>query len=69
MKLSITLLCIISDASPKYNIIWIENSEMVDSFISEILKYKSSVIERKTLGQIIHAEIYVYFLLNNINRC
>ena len=39
MKLSITSLYIISDA-PKYDIIWTENSDVIDSFISEILKYK-----------------------------
>ena len=36
-KLSITSLFIISDA-PKYDIIWTENSDMIDSFISEIFK-------------------------------
>ena len=40
MKLSITSLYIISDA-PKYVIIWIENSDFIDSLISEMLKYKS----------------------------
>ena len=44
MKLSITSLYIISDA-PKYDIIWTENSDVIDSIISEILKYESSVIE------------------------
>ena len=44
IKLSITSLYIISDA-PKYDIIWIENSDMIDSFISEILKYELSVIQ------------------------
>ena len=39
MKQSISWY-IISDA-PKYDIIWIENSDVIDSFISEILKYKS----------------------------
>jgi len=43
MKLSISLY-IISDA-PKYDIIWTENSGVIHSFISEILKYESSVIE------------------------
>ena len=38
MKLSISLY-IISDAS-KYDIIWTENSDMTDSFISEILMYE-----------------------------
>ena len=47
MKLSITSLYIISDA-PKYDIIWTENSDVIDSFISEILKYESSVIESLT---------------------
>ena len=47
MKLSITLLYIISDAL-KYNIIWTENRNMIDSFISEILKYESSVIDTLT---------------------
>ena len=43
MKLSITSLYIISD-----DIIWTEKSYVIDSFISEILKYKSSVIESLT---------------------
>ena len=47
MKLSITSLYIISD-TPKYDIIWTENSDMIDSFISEILKYESSVIVSST---------------------
>ena len=38
---------IISDA-PKYDIIWTENSDVIDSFISEILNYESSVIESLT---------------------
>ena len=37
MKLSITSLYIISDA-PKYDI-WTENSDVIDSFVLEILKY------------------------------
>ena len=32
MKLSITSLYIISDA-PKYDIVWTENSDVIDSFI------------------------------------
>ena len=40
MKLSFTSLYIISDA-PKYEIIWTKNSYVINSFISEILKYKS----------------------------
>ena len=47
IKLSITSLYIISD-TPTYAIIWTENSDVVDSFISEILKYESSVIESST---------------------
>ena len=43
MKLSIISLYIISDA-PKYDIIWTENSDVIDSFISEILKYKSWIL-------------------------
>ena len=35
MKLSITSLYIISDA-PKYDIIWTENSDVINSFILEI---------------------------------
>ena len=56
MKLSITSLYIISDA-PSYDIIWIENSDAIDSFISEILKYESSmihVLDWKPLGHTIH---------------
>ena len=37
LKLSITSPYIISDA-PKYDIIWTENSDVIDSFISEIRK-------------------------------
>ena len=40
MRLSITSLYIISDA-PKYDIIWTEISDVINSFISDILKYKS----------------------------
>ena len=47
MKLLITSLYIISDA-PKYDIIRTENSDLIDSFISEILKYESSVIQSLT---------------------
>ena len=47
IKLSITSLYIISDA-PKYDIIWTENSDVIDSFISEILRYESSVIQPLT---------------------
>ena len=43
MKLSITSLYFISDA-PKYDIIWTENSDVIDSFISEILKYKTWIL-------------------------
>ena len=41
--LSITSLYIISD-TPKCDIIWTENNNMFESFISEILKCESSVI-------------------------
>ena len=44
MKLSITSLYIISD-TPKYDIIWTENSYVIDSLISEILKYGHSVLD------------------------
>ena len=47
VKLSITLLYIISDA-PKHGIIWTKNSDVIDSFISEILKYESWVIVSST---------------------
>ena len=47
MELSITSLYIIYDA-PKYDIIGTENSDVIDSFISEILKYETSVIESLT---------------------
>ena len=38
---------IIFDA-PKYDIIWTENTDVIDSFISEIFKYESSVIQSLT---------------------
>ena len=44
IKLTITSLNIISDA-PQYYIIWTENSDVINSFISEMLKYESSVIQ------------------------
>ena len=47
IKLSITLLYIISDTH-KCDIIWTENSDVIDSFISEILKYEPSVIVSST---------------------
>ena len=43
LKLSISSLYIISDA-PKYDIIWTGNSVGIDSFISELLKYKSWIL-------------------------
>ena len=47
IKLSITSLYIIYD-DPNYDIIWTENGDVIDSFISDILKYKSSVIQSLT---------------------
>ena len=47
IKLSITSLYIISD-TPKCDIIWTENSDVIDNFISEIFKYESSVIMSST---------------------
>ena len=41
-KLSVKSLYIISDAL-EYDFVWTENSEVIDSFISEILEYKSSL--------------------------
>ena len=60
MKLSITLLYIISNA-PKYDIIWTENSDVIDSFISKILESESSTIQsltEKNLGLTIHTEYF-----------
>ena len=42
-KLSNTSLYVISDAS-KYYIIWTKNSDAIDSFFSEISKYKSWIL-------------------------
>ena len=47
MKLSVISLYIISDA-PKNDIILTENSDVIDSFISQILKYELSVIQSLT---------------------
>ena len=44
MKLSIISLYI-KYVAPKYDIIWTENSDVINSFISEMLKYESSVIQ------------------------
>ena len=46
-KLSITSLYIIFYA-PKYDIIWTETSDVIGSFIPEILKYESSVTQSLT---------------------
>ena len=65
MKLSITSLYIISDA-PKYDIIWTENNLVIDSFISEILKYKSwilVVLVQKILDHEIHTKSVEVLLL------
>ena len=40
--------CILYLIPPKCDIIWTENSDVIDSFISEILKYESSVILSST---------------------
>ena len=47
IKLSNTFLYIISD-TPKCDITWTENSDVIDSFASEIFKYESSVIVSST---------------------
>ena len=47
MKLTIISQYVISD-TPKVDIIWTENSDAIDSFISEILKYESSAIVSST---------------------
>ena len=47
MKLWIISLYIISNAS-KYDIIWTENTDVIDSFISEMLKYEWSIIQSLT---------------------
>ena len=48
MKLSITSLYIILDA-PKYDIIWTENSDVIeDRDFLDISKYESSVIQSLT---------------------
>ena len=59
MKLSITSLYIISDV-PKYDIIWTENSDVIESFNSEILKVKlmyPCVLAQKILDHEIHTVI------------
>ena len=47
LKQSITSLYSISDV-PRFDIIWTENNDVIDSFISEMLKYESSVIQSLT---------------------
>ena len=49
MKLSITSLYTISDA-PKYDITWTENSDVIDTFISEIL-HKVQILDPCVLAQ------------------
>ena len=48
MKLSITWLYIIIFVAPRYDFIWTENSDVIDSFTSDISKYESSVIQSMT---------------------
>ena len=54
-KLSITSLYIISDA-PKYDIIWTENSNVIDSFIAKILRYELSITQ--TLTEKLYAVLF-----------
>ena len=42
-EIKLSILYIISD-TPECDIIWTENTDVIDSFISEIFKYESSVI-------------------------
>ena len=58
IKLSITSLYIISDA-PKYDIIWTENSDVIDSFISEILKGLFTKFEYITFSYVSTKEIFI----------
>ena len=66
MKLLIVWLYITSDA-PKYDIIWTENSDVIDSFVSEILKYESSVIvsSTKPRAAVLFTPTYIYLPLSN----
>ena len=41
-EFAIFFIC--SSDAPKYDIIWTENGDVMDSFISEILKYKSWIL-------------------------
>ena len=74
MKLSFTSLYIISDA-PKYDIIWTENNDVIDSFISEILKYKSwhkrsrtEIFTPSIFDLIGHPCVFVYLAKDNHSR-
>ena len=45
----------------KYDIVWTENSDVIDSFISKILESESSTIQsltEKNLGLTIHTEYF-----------
>ena len=64
-KLSITSLYIISDA-PKYDIIWTENSDVIDSFISEIWSTNPGFLHpgAKDPGRVIHT---IYHMVASID--
>ena len=65
MKLSITSLYIIYDA-PKYDNIWTKNINVIDSFISEIFKYESSVIQsltEKPQAVLFTPHLYIIYIL------
>ena len=66
-KLSITLLYIISD-TPKCDIIWTENSDVIDRFISEILKYETSGIVSLTgyQGAILFTPFFEHFQISEV---
>ena len=70
MKLPITSLYIISDA-PEYDIIWTEKSKVIDSFISEILKYKSWILAcwRKRSWTVRFTPINILLYIFLINFC
>ena len=64
IKLSITSLYIIFDA-PKYDIIWTENSDVIDSFIKEMLKYKYWILASwRKRSSTVRFTPYLTFLLN-----
>ena len=56
--------------APKYDIIWTENSNVIDSFISDILKIRASIQPDTTVGTVRFRNQYLkHFYRSNFLLC